>query len=58
MTIEIWQSRNNHKYDKKIAAATKNNKQNKRTTKDYHTSTLKKTQTERQTRHIPKPILY
>ena len=58
MTIEICQSRNNHKYDKKIVAATNNNKQNNRTTKNHHTSTLQKTQTERDTRHIPKPILY
>ena len=42
----------------KIAAATNNNKQNKRAAKNHHTSTLQKTQTERHTRHTPKPIFY
>ena len=42
MTIEICQSRNNCKYDKKIATATNNDKQNNRTTKNHHTSTLQK----------------
>ena len=42
----------------KVVAATNKNKQNKRTTKNHHTSSLQKTQTERHTRHIPKPILY
>ena len=58
MTIEIWQSRINHKYNKKLLPQqTIINKINAQL-KKYHTSTLQKMQTERHTRHIPKPILY
>ena len=43
--FEIWQSRNNNKYDEKILPQHKNNKQNKCTIKNHHISTLQKTQT-------------
>ena len=58
MTIEIWQSRNNDKYDGKLLPQqTIINKINAQL-KSIILAHYKKTQTERHTRQIPKPILY
>ena len=57
MTIEIWQSRNNHEYDKKLllqeTVINKINAQLKTMILAHY-----KKQTERHTRHISKPFLY
>ena len=53
--FEIWQSRNNNKYDKNLPQ--NNNKQNKRTTTTHFTSTIQKTWTKQHITSIQRSIL-